>query len=319
MRRLSLLALFLTCLAPLAQAQLMPLLAPPMAQPNGYRLCRPAIQVAEQRHNVPARLLAAIGRVESGRRDPETGETNPWPWAVNAEGQGFLFESKAKAISAVTEMQARGIRSIDVGCMQVNLMHHPDAFPSLAQAFDPAANADYAARFLVKLYGHTVPGPRPPPGITPRPRNSAKTRASGHGGLARGAEAAWPCPGPDSAGQRLGRDDQPIGPPFLARARQPRHHRLARRRDAAAGYRRRGPGGRHRAVRLARSRPRPHFYRAMPVTCLGLTVGPPRRRRPPAAEPRARSPWAERRQGVNRALKQRLRALSPCTVRVKVL
>jgi Transglycosylase SLT domain len=160
MRRLSLLALFLTCLAPLAQAQLMPLLAPPMAQPNGYRLCRPAIQAAEQRHNVPARLLAAIGRVESGRRDPETGETNPWPWAVNTEGQGFLFESKAKAISAVTEMQARGIRSIDVGCMQVNLMHHPDAFPSLAQAFDPAANADYAARFLVKLYGQTGAWPK---------------------------------------------------------------------------------------------------------------------------------------------------------------
>jgi hypothetical protein len=43
------------------------------------------------------------------------------------------------------------MRSIDIGCAQVNLMHHPDAFASLEQAFDPMANADYAARFLKQL------------------------------------------------------------------------------------------------------------------------------------------------------------------------
>ena len=122
---------------------------------TAYRLCRPAIETAERRHAIPARLLAAIGRVESGRRAPDTGEINPWPWAVNAEGQGFLFDTKAQAIAAVNAMRSRGIRSIDVGCMQVNLMHHPDAFPSLEQAFDPAVNADYAARFLLRLRGQT--------------------------------------------------------------------------------------------------------------------------------------------------------------------
>jgi len=35
--------------------------------------------------------------------------------------------------------------------MQVNLMHHPNAFASLEQAFDPVANAGYGARFLVQL------------------------------------------------------------------------------------------------------------------------------------------------------------------------
>ena len=44
------------------------------------------------------------------------------------------------------------MRSIDIGCAQVNLMHHPDAFASLEQAFDPMANADYAARFLKQLH-----------------------------------------------------------------------------------------------------------------------------------------------------------------------
>ncbi len=49
-------------------------------------------------------------------------------------------------------LQARGVQSIDVGCMQVNLLYHPSAFATLDQAFDPAPNASYAARFLRSLY-----------------------------------------------------------------------------------------------------------------------------------------------------------------------
>jgi hypothetical protein len=115
-------------------------------------LCRQASDTAERRHTIPAQLMAAIGRVESGRRDPQTGAMGPWPWTINAEGQGAFFDSKSAAIAAVRALQARGVRSIDVGCMQVNLMHHPTAFASLEQAFDPIANADYAADFLARLY-----------------------------------------------------------------------------------------------------------------------------------------------------------------------
>jgi phytoene dehydrogenase-like protein len=49
-------------------------------------------------------------------------------------------------------LQARGVRSIDVGCMQVNLYHHPQAFADLEQAFDPLANARYAGLFLRRLH-----------------------------------------------------------------------------------------------------------------------------------------------------------------------
>jgi hypothetical protein len=124
------------------------------------RLCRPAIEAAERRHRIPSRLLTAIGRVESGRRDPADGSWNPWPWTINAEGQGAFFDTKAQAIAAVRDLQSRGVRSIDVGCMQVNLMHHPDAFASLEQAFDPAANAEYAASFLERLYSQSGAWPR---------------------------------------------------------------------------------------------------------------------------------------------------------------
>jgi hypothetical protein len=117
--------------------------------------CRSAIAAAERGHAIPPQLMAAIGRVESGRRDPGTGAWGAWPWTINAEGQGYYFDTKAEAIAAVRGLQAQGVRSIDVGCMQVNLMHHPDAFPNLDVAFEPATNADYAARFLVDLRGQT--------------------------------------------------------------------------------------------------------------------------------------------------------------------
>jgi hypothetical protein len=116
--------------------------------------CRQAIAAAERAGNIPTPLMAAIARIESGRPDAQ-GVVNPWPWTINAEGEGHYYASKAAAIAAARAMQARGIRSMDVGCMQVNLMHHPDAFASLDQAFDPMANAVYAAHFLNQLFAQT--------------------------------------------------------------------------------------------------------------------------------------------------------------------
>lgn len=47
-----------------------------------------------------------------------------------------------------------------MGCLQVNLLHHPDAFASLQEAFDPVANATYGARFLSRLYNETGAWPK---------------------------------------------------------------------------------------------------------------------------------------------------------------
>ena len=66
------------------------------------------------------------------------GRGKPWPWTINAEGEPHLFDTKVQAVAWVRQAQARGMRSIDIGCAQVNLMHHPTAFASLEQAFDPA-------------------------------------------------------------------------------------------------------------------------------------------------------------------------------------
>ena len=131
-----------------------PALYGPPAPPRAFEQCDQAIE-AVRAEPLPPTLMPAIGRVESGRLDPVTGRVRPWPWTINFEGQGSFFDTKDQVIDAVRALQAKGAKSIDVGCMQVNLMHHPTAFPDLETAFDPHANATYAAKFLTSLFAKT--------------------------------------------------------------------------------------------------------------------------------------------------------------------
>lgn len=115
-------------------------------------VCEEAALSREEMAGLPAGLLLAIGRVESGRWDERLGRVAPWPWTINAAGRGMRFETKDDAIRAVKSLQEAGTRSIDVGCFQINLLHHPAAFTDQEDGFDPAANARYAARFLGLLF-----------------------------------------------------------------------------------------------------------------------------------------------------------------------
>jgi hypothetical protein len=115
-------------------------------------MCEAAIAGAEGEAKLPARILSAIALRESGRIDLDTGRVRPWPWTINFEGVGHFYASKEEAIAAVQLIQASGGQSIDVGCMQINLMHHPQAFATLDDAFDPKHNASYAGRFVSALF-----------------------------------------------------------------------------------------------------------------------------------------------------------------------
>jgi hypothetical protein len=100
---------------------------------------------------LPTSILQAISLAESGRWHKASRSHFAWPWTVTARGKGRFYPSKDKAIAAVRRLKAEGVRNIDVGCMQVNLMYHPKAFDSLEQAFDPHANARYAGELFSKL------------------------------------------------------------------------------------------------------------------------------------------------------------------------
>ena len=98
---------------------------------------------------MPYQLLDAVSVTESGRY--LNGKTEGWPWTLNVEGAGHYYDSKQQAIAAVQKFRKQGKKSIDIGCMQINLKHHPKAFSSLEEGFDPIANVRYSAQFLQEL------------------------------------------------------------------------------------------------------------------------------------------------------------------------
>lgn len=108
--------------------------------------CESLIRRYEAAHGIPHKLLTAISLVESGRKIK--GSVVAWPWTINANGKPYVFGSKQEAISMVRRLRQKGVTSIDVGCMQVNLKQHPGAFSTLEAAFDPETNIAYAAKFL---------------------------------------------------------------------------------------------------------------------------------------------------------------------------
>ena len=114
-------------------------------------MCAREINLQETALGIPKKLLHAISLAESGRTDTASGAHVAWPWTVMAEGRGRYYDSKQAAVAAVRSLLRRGIRNIDVGCMQINLYFHPHAFDSLDDAFDPISNVAYGARYLVAL------------------------------------------------------------------------------------------------------------------------------------------------------------------------
>ncbi len=112
------------------------------------KLCTAPIADAERRHNIPGHLMTAVAVAESGRWSPEARATFAWPWTVTSGNRSWRPATKAEAVALVRRLRAEGVTNIDVGCMQVNLGWHPDAFPSLEAAFDPETNVAYAAALL---------------------------------------------------------------------------------------------------------------------------------------------------------------------------
>lgn len=115
-------------------------------------VCLSATLKAEEKYQIQKHLLTSISNVETGRWNKRLQQKAAWPWTVNVKGKGYFYKTKAEAVVAVKNWQKRGYKSIDVGCMQVNLRFHGKKFASLEEAFDPEKNVDVAARFLKKRH-----------------------------------------------------------------------------------------------------------------------------------------------------------------------
>jgi soluble lytic murein transglycosylase-like protein len=113
--------------------------------PVASRICEQEMARAAQRHAVPLAVLYAVGLTETGRKG------SLQPYAMNIAGAAYFARDYADAERAFAGARARGVKLIDVGCMQINHHYHGREFASLAAMFDPARNVDYAARFLTRL------------------------------------------------------------------------------------------------------------------------------------------------------------------------
>jgi hypothetical protein len=119
--------------------------------PDPGLVCRQAFRSVEREAGLPPGLLLAIGRVETGRTD-RRGAFTPWAWTLRANGRAEYLDTREEAVRRVTALRSAGVRVVDVGCVQVNLHYHDEAFPTVSRALDPMANARYAARFLKRLH-----------------------------------------------------------------------------------------------------------------------------------------------------------------------
>ncbi len=112
-------------------------------------LCDRAATLAARAHGIPDNVMHALTRAETGRR--VDGRFGPWPWTLNVAGTGAWFDSRAGAEAAIAAHLAAGTTNFDIGCFQINLRWHGEAFSDPADILDPVRNADYAARFLRAL------------------------------------------------------------------------------------------------------------------------------------------------------------------------
>lgn len=110
-------------------------------------VCAQAISHHTRGKEIDADIAMAVGLTEAGRF-LDSGVLAIWPWTANAAGEGRFFETKKDAIAWVREKQGQGVTSIDVGCMQINLKWHPEAFASLEEAFEPSINVAYGVDYL---------------------------------------------------------------------------------------------------------------------------------------------------------------------------
>ena len=148
------------------------LIQPVQAKANDLKVddayvCMQATAKIEQQYQIKKHLLTTISSVETGRYNEAKKQTLAWPWTINAQGKGRYFATKEEAVRAVKKLQAQGVKSIDVGCMQINLAYHGDAFDSIEALWIRKQTLLTAPNSCAICTSRSVTGSRLPWHITP--------------------------------------------------------------------------------------------------------------------------------------------------------
>ncbi len=112
--------------------------------PSSYR------QIAHE-YGIPPRVLYSVALQESRMR-LRSRQTRPWPWTLNVAGVPRRYPTRIAAYNGLTQYLKQGIRSIDIGLMQVNWSYHQDKLGNPWQALDPYHNVRTGAKILATEY-----------------------------------------------------------------------------------------------------------------------------------------------------------------------
>lgn len=130
-------------------------------------------------YQIPASILYAVALTESGKKI-KTGLFRPWPWTLNVAGQAKRYKTRREAWQAIEHYLSQGIRSIDIGLLQINWRwNKAELRNNTWQALDPLFNAQTGARLLRNAYRakgnwpHAI-GHYHSPGQKPRQKHRAR-------------------------------------------------------------------------------------------------------------------------------------------------
>lgn len=113
----------------------------------------PGYQTIAREYQIPASILYAIALTESGLRLKRKA-FRPWPWTLNVAGKPRRYKTRKAAHEALAYYLKQGIRSIDIGLMQVNWRYHHKKLGTPWQALDPYHNIRTGAHILRTEYKH---------------------------------------------------------------------------------------------------------------------------------------------------------------------
>ncbi|KEG18309.1 transglycosylase SLT domain-containing protein [Bartonella bacilliformis] len=109
-------------------------------------VCEAEMMNASKRYHIPLGILYAVGLTETGHKE------SLQPYALNINGRAVFAKTKTEAVRLFKDAKSRGVKLIDVGCMQINDYYHGSHFASIEEMLQPHKNVDYAARFLQILH-----------------------------------------------------------------------------------------------------------------------------------------------------------------------
>lgn len=129
-----------------AQATAVPVIDP-ISCPRCAAVVPPAYEWAARTAGIPASVLLAVARQESGA--PLRGELIPWPWTLNIAGTPLKFATWAQACTALDRaLTSRSSYRIDVGLAQIDVGYFGRQVATPCELLDPYRNLLIASRIL---------------------------------------------------------------------------------------------------------------------------------------------------------------------------